>query len=246
MPLSTLDSSYDLSLTQRLIIALDVSNAAEAQDLVARIGESGSFYKVGLQLFSKEGPAIVRDLSQAGKRVFLDLKFHDIPNTVAGAVRSASELGIYMLTVHASGGSKMLRAATEAARGAHNGPKVIAVTVLTSSGPAEIAESGQTATAEAQVARLTELAKNAACDGVVASPWEASLIRRSVGSNMLIVTPGIRPAGSKADDQNRTATAADAIRAGASHLVIGRPITSAPDPASASKTFLDEISRSLK
>ena len=227
------------SLKDKLIIALDVPNAREARDLVRRIGDEGLFYKVGLQLFAAEGPGIVRDLVHSGKKVFLDLKFHDIPNTVAGAVKSASELGVYMLTVHATGGSKMLNAAAHAA---DKKVRVIAVTMLTSVGEPEMTELGyQAKSVEEQVLRLARLAQNSGCDGVVASPLEISGLRKTLGNKMLIVTPGIRPAGSKADDQSRVATATDAIRSGANHLVIGRPITGATDPSSAARGFLDEI-----
>ena len=222
----------------RLIVALDVPTAAEARDLVSRIGSSATTYKVGKQLFTAEGPQIVRDLVSSGRKVFLDLKFHDIPNTVAGAVMSAAALGVTMLTVHASGGSKMLRAAVEAAA---SGPMVLAVTVLTSLGDEDLSELGIAGRAADHVLRLASLARSCGCPGLVASPQEASAIRRSLGSGFAIVTPGIRPAGSASGDQARIATPADALRAGATHLVVGRPITAAADSAAAAKAVLEEI-----
>lgn len=233
--------SSQLELRDRLIIALDVSSAAEAQALVAKIGDSAHFYKVGLQLFTAAGPQVVRDLVQSGKKVFLDLKFHDIPNTVAGAVRSAAELRVSMLTVHAGGSSKMLSAAVEAANQADSVPKILAVTMLTSLAPDDLPEIGISGEITAQVLRLAKVAKQAGCHGVVASPLEVSQIRKAVGQGILIVTPGIRPGGSAADDQARTATPSEALRAGATHLVVGRPITAAPNAADAAQAILKEM-----
>jgi len=222
----------------RLIVALDVPNAAEARRLAGQIGEAAGFFKVGKQLFTAEGPQIVRDLVASGRRVFLDLKFHDIPNTVAGAVTSAVELGVSMLTVHASGGSRMLRAAVEAAG---TGPMVLAVTVLTSLGDADLSEIGVAGRPRDLVLRLAGLARTSGCTGIVASPNEAAEIRGELGTGFAIVTPGIRPAGSQTGDQARIATPAEAIRAGATHLVVGRPITGVPDPAAAARSVLAEI-----
>ncbi len=227
------------SLRERLIIALDVRNATEAQALVQKIGGGAVFYKVGLQLFVAEGPRFVRDLVNSGKKVFLDLKFHDIPNTAAGAVKSAAELGASLLTIHAAGGTKMMAAAVEAA--GKTGAKILAVTMLTSIAEAEIKELALSGCVEDRVLTLAELAKNSGCHGVVASPREASQIRKVVGGEMLIVTPGIRPAGEAAGDQARISTPADALRAGATHLVVGRPITEAPDPAAAAQAILKEM-----
>jgi orotidine-5'-phosphate decarboxylase len=223
---------------ERLIVALDVATAAEAQRLTSQIGDSAGIFKVGKQLFTAEGPQVVRDLVASGRQVFLDLKFHDISNTVAGAVASAAALGVSMLTVHASGGSKMLKAAVEAAAG---GPKVIAVTVLTSLSNEDLGEIGVAGRVRDQVLRLASLALGSGCQGVVASPNEVSEIRRELGTGFDIVTPGVRPAGSAKGDQARVATPAEAIFAGATYLVVGRPITGADDPAAAAKAVLKEI-----
>jgi orotidine-5'-phosphate decarboxylase len=225
----------------RLIIALDVSSAAEARKIVSQVGESASTYKIGKQLFTAEGPQIVRDLIASGRKVFLDLKFHDIPNTVAGAVASAASLGVSMLTVHASGGSKMLRAAAEAAASSSAKPLVLAVTVLTSLTDADLQELGLPVGVADQVLRLAGIARNAGCTGIVASPHEAASIRRNLGEGFAIVTPGIRPTGSDVGDQARVLTPADAFRAGATHIVVGRPITGAPDPAAATRRILADI-----
>jgi orotidine-5'-phosphate decarboxylase len=225
-------------MRERLIVALDVSSAAEAQKLVARIGDAAGIYKVGLQLFTAEGPRVVRDLVSSGRRVFLDLKLHDIPTTVALAVKAATELGAYMLTLHASGGSAMLRAATEAAAGRIN---LLAVTVLTSLSDEDMREVGIAGRVSDQVLRLAALAQSAGCRGIVASPREALMVRKALGEGFAIVTPGIRPAGSETNDQQRIATPAQAIVNGASHIVVGRPITHAPDPAEAAQAIISEI-----
>jgi orotidine-5'-phosphate decarboxylase len=225
----------------RLIVALDVSSATRAQRVVQAIGEAANTYKVGKQLFTAEGPQVVRDLIASGRKVFLDLKFHDIPNTVAAAVRSASELGVSMLTVHASGGSKMLKAAVEAASQSAAKPTVLAVTVLTSLSDSDLQEIGVTGTVLSQVLRLGALARNAGCGGLVASAQEAGELRRELGEGFPIVTPGVRPAGSAAGDQARVVTPGDAIAAGSTYLVIGRPILDAPDPATAAAEIVSEI-----
>jgi orotidine-5'-phosphate decarboxylase len=225
----------------RLIVALDVPTAAEAQKIVQAVGDSVSTFKVGKQLFTAEGPKVVRDLVASGRKVFLDLKFHDIPNTVAGAVRSAVGLGVSMLTVHASGGAKMLRAAADAAKSAKNPPLVLAVTVLTSLGDNDLQEIGVSGRAADQVLRLAGLARDNGCLGVVASPQEVKQLRAVLGGAFAIVTPGVRPAGADAGDQARVATPAEAIRNGASHLVVGRPITEAKNPAKAAEAILKEI-----
>jgi len=230
------------SARDRLIVALDVPHAAEAQRIVAALGEFVSTYKVGKQLFTAAGPAVVRDLVGSGRKVFLDLKFHDIPNTVAAAVRAASELGVAMLTVHASGGSRMLQAAVEAAAAAKRPPLVLAVTVLTSFSDADLKEVGVAEPAREQVLRLASLARKAGCGGVVASAREAQVIRRTLGASLTIVTPGVRPAGGPKDDQARVATPSEAIAAGADYIVVGRPITGAQDPAAAARAILEEIS----
>jgi orotidine-5'-phosphate decarboxylase len=222
----------------RLIVALDVPTAREARELVSRIGEAAGFYKVGLQLFTAEGPEFVRELAGSGRRVFLDLKLHDIPNTVSQAVKSATELGASMLTVHASGGVAMLQAAAAAA---YNRLSVLAVTVLTSMSEDELSQVGVAGRVQDQVLRLAELARTAGCDGIVASARESEPLRRALGEGFAIVNPGVRPAGSQTNDQRRVATPANAIRAGASHLVVGRPITQAADPAQAAQAIINEI-----
>jgi orotidine-5'-phosphate decarboxylase len=225
----------------RLIVALDVPSATQARQLVQSIGDSASTFKIGKQLFTAEGPNLVRDLVASGKKVFLDLKYHDIPNTVAAAVRSAADLRVSMLTVHASGGSKMLKAAAEAAAQSPVQPMVLAVTVLTSLSDADLQEIGVAGTVLSQVLRLGTLARSAGCGGLVASAKEAAELRRELGEGFAIVTPGVRPAGSAAGDQARVVTPADAIAAGASHLVVGRPIIEAVDPAKAAADIVADI-----
>jgi orotidine-5'-phosphate decarboxylase len=224
----------------RVIIPLDVPTEVEALDLVDRLGERSDFYKVGLELYTRSGPAVVRALVARRKRVFLDLKLHDIPNTVGRAVAVASELGVELLTLHGSGGPAMLEAAAERRSG---DLRLLAVTVLTSMSPDEMATvwGREIRSVREEVGRLTHLASDAGVDGVVASALEASWIRGQVGPDFLVVTPGIRPAGSSRDDQNRVATPAEAVRAGADYLVIGRPITRAPDPKAALDAVLAEI-----
>lgn len=216
----------------QVIVALDMPSAAEALELVDRLGDRGDFYKVGLELYTRAGPDLVAQLVSRDKRVFLDLKLHDIPNTVAGAVRAASELGVDLLTVHGSGGRAML----EAAAGSVVGDlRLLGVTVLTSLTSSEISEvwGRRIESVGDEVARLVELAQQTGMHGVVASPLEASSIRVRVGGQFLIVTPGIRPAGADRGDQTRVATPADATRAGADYLVVGRVVTRAADPLAA-------------
>jgi len=227
---------------QRLIVALDVSSAAAAQKIVAAVGDSASCYKVGMQLYTAEGPRIVRDLVASGRRVFLDLKYHDIPNTVAAAVREAAGLGVSMLTVHASGGGKMMRAATEAARNSNAALMVLAVTVLTSLDDNDLDKLGVHGRVKDQVLRLAALALADGCQGVVASAQEASELRSELDGDFAIVTPGIRPAGMEPGDQARVVTPAEAIAAGASHIVVGRPITGAADPAAEARAILGQMS----
>src|SRR3989441_12688251 len=227
---------------QRLIIALDVGSSAAAQKIVAAVGDSFLTYKVGVQLYTAEGPQVVRDLVASGRRVFLDLKYHDIPNTVASAVREAAALRVSMLTVHASGGGKMLRAATEAARSVNPALMVLAVTVLTSLDDNDLDKVGVRGRVVDQVLRLAALAIADGCHGVVASAQEASELRSELGHEFAIVTPGVRPAGAGHADQVRVVTPAEAIAAGASHIVVGRPITAAVDPASEARAILGQIS----
>ncbi len=224
----------------RVILPLDVPSAAQALELVDRLGPRADFYKVGFELYTRAGPAVVEELVSRGKRVFLDLKLHDIPNTVVGAVAAASDLGVDLLTVHASGGPSMMDAAARARAG---DLKLLAVTVLTSLSPDEMGTvwDREIRSVREEVGRLALLANGAGMDGVVASALEASWIRSQVGDDFLIVTPGIRPAGADRGDQNRVATPADAVAAGADYLVIGRPITQAPDPVAALESVLAEI-----
>jgi orotidine-5'-phosphate decarboxylase len=225
-------------MKERLIVALDVPNARTAQDLVQQIGDAAAFYKVGLQLFAAEGPPVVRELIASGRKVFLDLKLHDIPNTVSHAVKSAVEIGAHMLTVHAGGGSDMLRAAVEAAGGRL---KVLAVTVLTSMNQEDLSQTGIPATIKDHVLHLAEMAQRAGCDAVVSSPLEIVALRKMLGPDFGIVIPGVRPAGSGFHDQQRVATPSQAIADGASHIVVGRPITQAQDPARAVEAIVKEM-----
>ncbi len=226
---------------QRLIVALDVSTAAAARKIVAAVGDSALAYKVGMQLYTAEGPSMVRELVGSGHRVFLDLKYHDIPNTVAAAVREAAQLGVNMLTVHAAGGGRMLRAAVEAARAARPDLLVLGVTVLTSFDDIELGKIGLREGVLDQVLRLAALALSNGCKGVVASAQEAAALREEFGHDFVIVTPGVRPAGSGPHDQMRIVTPSEAISAGASHIVVGRPITEALDPAAEARAILGQI-----
>jgi orotidine-5'-phosphate decarboxylase len=228
-------------LRERLIVALDVGAAATARKIMRGLGESVSTYKVGMQLYTAEGPLVVRDLVAGGRQVFLDLKYHDIPNTVASAVAEAAGLGVSMLTVHASGGEKMLRAAAEAARKANPSLVVLAVTVLTSLGEEDLPQIGVSAPVQDQVLRLAEMALGAGCGGIVASAQEARALRQKLGDGFALVTPGVRPAGARHDDQARVVTPVEAMAAGATHIVVGRPITEAADPAQAAKEILRQM-----
>jgi orotidine-5'-phosphate decarboxylase len=238
-------------MRERLWIALDVETLDEADGLLERLagvaGPSGTVgAKIGSQLFSASGPAAVETALKRGFPVFLDLKYHDIPNTVAGAVREATRMGVRLVNVHASGGTEMMRAAAAAAAKAAADfgvprPLCIGVTVLTSLDRKGLDEIGVSGNVEAHVLRLAERAKEAGLDGCVASPQEIRLLRRTLGPTWVIVTPGIRPAD-RDDDQKRIATPAAAFAAGADSIVVGRPITAAPDPAAATRAILDELS----
>ena len=226
---------------QRLIVALDVSTGEAARKIVAAVGDSALAYKVGMQLYTAEGPPIVRELVASSRRVFLDLKYHDIPNTVGAAVREAAQLGVSMLTVHAAGGGKMVRAATDAAQGVNPKLLVLAVTVLTSLNDADLGTLGVRGGASEQVLRLAALAMANGCKGIVASAQECEALREEFGEDFVIVTPGVRPAGSGHDDQARVVTPAEAIAAGASYIVVGRPITEARDPAAEARAILGQL-----
>ncbi len=227
---------------RRLLIALDFPDAASARALMSQLDPATCRVKVGKELFVAAGPALVRELSGAGFEVFLDLKFHDIPNTVAGACRAASELGAWMLSVHVAGGRSMLEAAIEAVRAFERPPVLIGITVLTSMDRVALAELGMSGGPEIWVRRWTTLAADAGLDGVVCSPMEAAMLRASHGRGLTLVVPGVRPSGSNAGDQKRIATPAEALAAGADYLVIGRPVIRSPDPAGAIRAILSEIS----
>jgi len=227
-----------MSARERLIVALDVPDADAARVLVDRLAGRVGMFKVGSQLFSAAGPGLVREIAGRGERVFLDLKYHDIPNTVAGAVASAGGLGVSLVDVHGLGGRAMIEAAA-AARPA--GTRLLAITILTSHDERTLAEIGLGGTLPDTVRRLARLAKEAGADGVVASPHEIALIREACGAGFLIVTPGIRPAGTASGDQARLATPAAALRAGADYLVVGRPILTAGDPVAAAEAIVGEM-----
>ena len=240
-PPSSTSEFRDSAAREKLIVALDVSSAAAARKIVAAVGESATTYKVGMQLYTAEGPQVVRDLVSSGRKVFLDLKYHDIPNTVASAVHEAAKLGVSMLTVHASGGSKMLKAAADAARSNNQNLIVLAVTVLTSLDEEQLQKLGFRGPVREEVLRLAALALDSGCKGIVTSPRETAAVRDQLGHNFAIVTPGVRPAGISHADQARVATPAEAIAAGASHIVVGRPITEAADPATEARAILGQI-----
>ena len=232
----------------RIIIALDVPAKEEAIALVSRLKDARTF-KVGLELFTAEGPALFRKLKALRKDIFLDLKLHDIPNTVAGAVRSAFKHGVQMTTIHTSGGREMMAKAAEAARrtAEETGrpkPVLLGVTVLTSLKGADLEEVGQPSDVAGQVLRLAGLAKAAGLDGVVCSPQEIEVLRREYGRELTIVTPGIRPVWAAAQDQKRIMTPAEAVAKGADYLVIGRPITGAPSPNEAFLRVVEELDQS--
>lgn len=232
---------------ERIIVALDLPDADRALQVARALKGHVGWVKVGLTLFCAEGPSILRELRSLGFKVFMDVKLHDIPHQVDGACRVLTRVGADMLTVHAAGGRAMLEAAVAATAQAAEKfrtprPKVLAVTVLTSLDDAALAEVGCVRSAAAQAQDLARLARDAGCDGVVCSPREAEAMRAILGGDALVVTPGVRAAGGEAGDQARVATPAEALAAGASHLVIGRPITGAVDPAAALAAIVEEVS----
>lgn len=225
-----------------LIVALDYPNAAALQAALAGLPSAAGFGKIGLELFTAEGPAVLQALRARRMSLFLDLKFHDIPRTVAHAVRAASRLGASLLTVHACGGRDMLRAAADAAlEQGQDAPRLVAVTTLTSLNQSDLGDLGIGRSVAEQALRLGEMALSCGIHGLVTSVHEAADLRRRFGPDPLLVTPGIRPAGADVGDQKRVATPAAAVRAGADYLVVGRPITEAPDPAAAALSLIKEI-----
>lgn len=226
----------------RIIVALDFDREVDALALVERLEPSRCRLKVGKEMFTRSGPQLVEKLVAKGYDVFLDLKFHDIPNTVAGACRSAAELGVWMINVHALGGKKMMEAAREALEKGNNRPFLIGVTILTSMGDEDIAQIGLSGTPADNVQRLASLAQEAGLDGVVCSPREVAVLREHLGADFKLVTPGIRPAWAEKGDQTRITTPADAIRLGSNYLVVGRPITGADEPLLALERIETELS----
>ncbi len=225
----------------RLIVALDFPNREFALKAVERLSGHVGFFKVGLELFASEGPRLVQEIRDRGEKVFLDLKLHDIPNTVKGAVRSACRLGVQMLTIHASGGPAMLAAASEEALSSDSPPLLLAVTVLTSLSEEEIRKLGIEGSVEQWVERLAALAHSSGVRGIVASSKELPMLHQTFGNAMEYVIPGIRPAGAALQDQARAATPGEAVMAGATYIVVGRPITQAPDPVKAADSIVEEI-----
>ena len=226
-----------------LIVALDVNNRQEAVEKVKAIGDSVGFYKIGLELFTAEGPDVVKAVKDLGKRIFLDLKFHDIPRTVERAVKSGGKLGVDLMTIHSVGGKAMIRAAADAAAefGA-NGPKILAVTVLTSLDQTDLEDVGiKGRTPAEQVEAMARFAVDNGANGLVCSPREVGNLSKMLKAGTLFITPGVRPAGSAVGDQKRVATPAEAVRDGATHLVVGRPILAAEDPVAAAKAIRAEM-----
>lgn len=233
-------------MNDKLIIALDVESPSKALDLVNQLRSVAGMFKVGSQLFTSAGPQIVRDIIALDSKVFLDLKFHDIPHQVAGAARAAAELGVSLFTLHASGGSEMMHRAVDSVNEVSEKTgfrsAVLAISVLTSIDATILSQIGVTSSPAESVLRLVRLAEAAGVDGVVASPQEIETIRRAISNpEFLVVTPGIRPSENQREDQKRVATPAAAIAAGASYIVVGRPITSAPDPLKAAAAIIAEM-----
>lgn len=238
----------EISSAKKIIIALDVKTGQDALTLVDKLG-SAEVFKVGLELFTAEGPTLLDKLKSRQKVLFLDLKLHDIPNTVAGAVAAGTRHSIHMMTIHTAGGREMMTRAREAAETeAHNTglnrPLLLGVTILTSLKENQLAEIGMEANTELQVLRLAHLAKKAGMDGVVCSPWEIELIKKECGKDFLVVSPGIRPAWAAAQDQKRIMTPSQAVQKGADFIVIGRPVTQAQSPSEAFARIIDELEKS--
>ena len=236
----TMTDQSSLPIGPRVIVALDLASADAALEMARHLDPRRCRVKVGKELFTTGGPLLVARLRAMGFEVFVDLKFHDIPNTVAAACRAAASDGAWMLDVHASGGRRMMEAAREARAPFSPRPLLVAVTVLTSMDARDLAEVGVAADPEAQVLRLALLAKDSGMDGVVCSPREARLLREHCGPGFVLVTPGVRPPTAAADDQSRIATPSEAVAAGAHYLVIGRPITQAADPVAALSSIIDQ------
>ena len=227
-----------------LIVALDVNSRQEAVEKVKAIGDSVGFYKIGLELFTAEGPDVVKAVKDLGKRIFLDLKFHDIPRTVERAVKSGAKLGVDLMTIHSVGGKAMIKAAADAAAEfGPNGPKILAVTVLTSLDQSDLADVGIVGrTSAEQVVAMAKFATENGAHGLVCSPKEVGALSKMLKAGTLFITPGVRPAGAAVGDQKRVATPAEAVRDGATHLVVGRPILAAEDPVAAAKAIRAEMS----
>ena len=229
----------------RVIVALDFAAASSAMDLLDRLDPAQCRVKIGKEMFTRAGPTFVERVAARGFEIFLDLKYHDIPNTVAAACAAAADMGVWMMNVHASGGRKMMTAAAERLAKVDDRPLLIAVTILTSLGQEDIAEIGYQGTPADNVLRLATLAQDSGLDGVVCSPLEVAPLRTDRVAPFLQVTPGVRPAGAATDDQKRIMTPGDAIRAGASYLVVGRPVTGAPDPLASLAAINAEVAEAL-
>ncbi len=222
-----------MSKNSPIIVALDFPSAAEAEELVTRLDPQRCRLKVGKELFTRSGPQLIERLQRQGFEVFLDLKYHDIPNTVAAACRAAADLGVWMVNVHTLGGARMMEAASEALSGYEKAPRLIGVTILTSMGDEDLVGVGLQGSPAENVARLASLAKQSGMDGVVCSPKEVVMLRETIGRDFDLVTPGIRPSWAAKGDQTRITTPAQAVEQGSDYLVIGRPITASPDPLEA-------------
>ena len=229
----------------RVIVALDFPDTSSAMGLLDRLDPAQCRVKIGKEMFTRAGPTFVERVTARGFEIFLDLKYHDIPNTVAAACAAAADMGVWMMNVHASGGRKMMTAAAERLAKVDDRPLLIAVTILTSLGQEDIAEIGYQGTPADNVLRLATLAQDSGLDGVVCSPLEVAPLRTDRAATFLLVTPGVRPAGAATDDQKRVMTPGDAIRAGASYLVVGRPVTGAPDPLASLAAINAEVAEAL-